>query len=77
MALAAAGAFFAVYEKKNQKFLVLLMTTVIGYTLVLLLGIVQARYRILLYPQLSILAAYGLSALIRLYNQYCNRRAIK
>ncbi|MCL2203761.1 MAG: glycosyltransferase family 39 protein [Defluviitaleaceae bacterium] len=63
--LAAVGAFFGIYEKKNRRALVFLMTTVIGYTLILLIGIVQARYRILLYPQLTVLAAYGLCELIK------------
>jgi hypothetical protein len=67
--LAAIGAFFAIYEKKNPKVLVFLLTTVVGYTLVLLLGIVQSRYRILLYPQLSVLAAYGLGKLIKIFNK--------
>jgi hypothetical protein len=56
---AAVGAFFAIFEKKHRTALIFLLTTVIGYTLVLLLGVVQARYRLLLYPQLSIFAAYG------------------
>ncbi|MCL1844459.1 MAG: class I SAM-dependent methyltransferase [Defluviitaleaceae bacterium] len=46
-------------------FVTFLLTTVIGYTLILLLGVAQARYRILLYPQLSILAAVGVVWLAR------------
>ncbi|MCL2577843.1 MAG: glycosyltransferase family 39 protein [Defluviitaleaceae bacterium] len=64
MFFAAAGTVFALFEK-NKAVFIFLLTTVIGYTMVLLLGVVQARYRILLYPQLSILAAVGLVGLLR------------
>lgn len=64
MLAAAAGTLFALREEKNRALFVFLLTTAIGYTLVLLLGIVQARYRLLLYPQFSILAGYGVVGLV-------------
>jgi hypothetical protein len=84
MFFAAVGAFFATREKKHRAALIFLLTTAIGYTLVLLLGVVQARYRILLYPQLSILAALGITMLIsrftdkKLYNflKYHGRKIV-
>jgi 4-amino-4-deoxy-L-arabinose transferase-like glycosyltransferase len=69
MAFAAVGAFFAIFDRKNKTVLVFLMTTVIGYTFVLLLGIAQARYRILLYPQLSLFAAIGLKGLLSYFHR--------
>ena len=67
MAFAAMGAFLAAGHKKNRAFTIFVLTTAIGYTLVLLLGVVQMRYRILLYPQFSILA--GIAA-VWLVNQF-------
>jgi len=86
MSLAAAGVFFAIFDKQNtpcasplppdeiakqspksnqnRAVILFLITTIIGCTLVLLLGIAQARYRLLLYPQLSILAAYGVHKML-------------
>lgn len=65
MFLSGFGALVMLFEKKHRKFLIFLLTTVIGYTLILLLGIVQGRYRLLLYPMLSVLTAYGISAFAR------------
>lgn len=67
MLFAAIGTGFALFEKNNRAVIVFLLTTVIGYTLVLLLGVVQARYRILLYPQFSILAGIGLAGIVKIF----------
>jgi 4-amino-4-deoxy-L-arabinose transferase-like glycosyltransferase len=66
---AAVGTAFAI-RSKNRAVVVFLLTSAIGYTLVLLLGVVQARYRILLYPQLSILAAFGLVEICKVKRLY-------
>ena len=73
MFFAAIGIFFAIFQRKNQAITVFLITTVIGYTLVLLIGIAQARYRLLLYPQLSILVAYGVNKMLSFCQTLMNR----
>ncbi|MCL2047814.1 MAG: glycosyltransferase family 39 protein [Defluviitaleaceae bacterium] len=53
----------ATSNKNTTAPLIFLLTTTIGYTLVLLLGVTQARYRILLEPIFALLAAYGIVTL--------------
>jgi hypothetical protein len=72
MFLAAVGAACIVRKNENRRVLAFLLTTMIGYTLVLLLGVVQARYRLLLYPQLSVFAAVGVVWITELvYGKVC------
>jgi hypothetical protein len=68
MFFAAVGAIAAIFAKQRA-LLVFLLTTSIGYTLVLLLGVAQARYRLLLYPQFSVLAAIGLVSIVHLFRE--------
>ena len=66
MIFAAVGVLLS--KAFRGRVLIFLLTTMVGYTLVLLLGVVQARYRILLYPQLSILAAVGVVGLVKMFS---------
>ena len=55
----AIAAARQIWSKTANDFILLLLFMVVGYIMVLMLGGVQGRYKIIILPQLALLAAYG------------------
>nr|WP_122012275.1 glycosyltransferase family 39 protein [Maliibacterium massiliense] len=62
--LSAVGAFTAAFAKEVPKGVVMNALVVLGYTLVLLLSVVQGRYKALVVPSMCLIAAYGFNRIV-------------